>query len=102
MDLSVGFFCPTTVKTDREIGRVFLIRLEGFGRQPILGRGTDPGWRSNLEAGGGGPLIDSGFHSVYRAVDWAGSPVRRVFARIGTYVAAYESGKTGEPVDVSR
>jgi predicted dehydrogenase len=69
-----------------EIGRVFLIRLEGYGRQPILGRGRDPDWRSSLDAGGGGPLIDNGFHSVYKAVDWANSRVKRVFARIGTYV----------------
>jgi UDP-N-acetylglucosamine 3-dehydrogenase len=69
------------------IGKVFLVRDEGFGGYQVVGRGVDRGWRATLTAGGGGPLIDSGYHQVYRAVDWAGAKAKRVFARIGTYVA---------------
>lgn len=69
------------------IGKVFLVRDEGFGGYSTVGRGVDRDWRSTATAGGGGPLIDSGYHQVYRAVDWAGAKAKRVFARIGTYVA---------------
>ena len=73
------------------LGEVFLIRLEGFGGYKVVGRGEDPAWRARQTDGGGGPLIDSGFHSVYRAVFWTGSPVKRVYARTGTYVAPIET-----------
>jgi predicted dehydrogenase len=74
-----------------ELGEVFLIRLEGFGGYRVVGRGTDPAWRARQMEGGGGPLIDSGFHSVYKAVFWTGWPVKRVYARTGTFVAPVET-----------
>lgn len=71
---------------DGAIGEVVLIRLEGFGGYRVVGRGVDRAWRARSSAGGGGPLIDSGFHSVYKAVNWAGAPIKRVFARTGRKV----------------
>lgn len=85
-------FSPTSQAARRliqegEIGDPFLVRLEGFGGYRVVGRGVDPAWRADPTVSGGGPFIDSGFHSVYKAVDWIGSPVTRAYARIGTYVA---------------
>ncbi|MBN1402744.1 MAG: Gfo/Idh/MocA family oxidoreductase, partial [Anaerolineae bacterium] len=85
-------FSPTSQAAKRlvqggEIGDPFLVRLEGFGGYRVVGRGMDPAWRADPSVSGGGPFIDSGFHSVYKAVDWIGSPVARAYARIGTYVA---------------
>jgi len=73
--------------TEGAIGNLFLVRLEGFGGYRVVGRGLDPAWRARPSASGGGPLIDSGFHAVYKAIFWTGAPVKRAFARIGTYVA---------------
>ncbi|MBV7331060.1 Gfo/Idh/MocA family oxidoreductase [Chloroflexi bacterium TSY] len=69
-----------------DIGNVFLVRSEGFGRTHVVGRGESQHWRTSPTAGGGGPLIDNGYHQVYRTVDWVGSRVKRVYARIGRHV----------------
>lgn len=71
---------------DGDIGEVFLVRSEGFGRSHVVGRGVAQHWRTLSAAGGGGPLIDNGYHQAYRAIDWLGSPAKRVFARVGRYV----------------
>ncbi len=73
-----------------ELGRAFLVRSEGLSGSTVWGRGVMQDWRTKKEAGGGGPLIDSGYHQVYRALAWLGSPVKRVFARIGTHVMDIE------------
>lgn len=70
-----------------EIGELFLVRLEGFSGYRVVGRGLDPAWRARPSASGGGPLIDGGFHAFYKAIYWAGAPVKRTYARIGTHVA---------------
>ena len=72
------------------IGEVFLIRTESFGGSHVVGRGIDQQWRTQAAAGGGGPLIDNGYHEVYKAVEYAGSPAVRVFARIGRHVQDIE------------
>jgi len=72
------------------IGRVFLVRAEGFSRSHVVGRGVDQHWRTQARAGGGGPLIDNGYHSAYKAVDYAGARASRVFARIGRHVQDIE------------
>ncbi|MCZ6677448.1 MAG: Gfo/Idh/MocA family oxidoreductase [Candidatus Poribacteria bacterium] len=72
------------------IGSVFLVRSEGFSRSHVVGRGVDQQWRTEAEAGGGGPLIDNGYHQVYTALDYVSSPAVRVFARIGRHVQDIE------------
>jgi len=90
-------FAPATQKTleligEGAIGEPFLFRSEGIGGSHVAGRGVGRDWRATAEGGGGGALIDNGYHQLYRARAWMGSPVRRVFARIGTF---YQGG--GEP-----
>jgi len=88
-------FLPQVMESVRllasgELGWPFLVRTEGIGGSTVWGRGVMQDWRTRKEAGGGGPLIDSGYHQVYRALAWMGSPVKRVFGRIGTYVMDIE------------
>ncbi len=73
-----------------DIGDVFLVRTEGFSPKHVSGRGANQDWRTQSAAGGGGPLIDNGYHSVYRAVDYMNSPIVRVFARISCNVQEIE------------
>ena len=72
------------------IGSVFLVRTEGLGGSHVAGRGVSQGWRTQAKAGGGGPLIDNGYHQVYTALNYVGSPAVRVYARIGRYVQDIE------------
>ena len=72
------------------IGSVFLVRTEGLGGSHVVGRGVSQGWRTQATAGGGGPLIDNGYHQVYTALNYVGSPAVRVYARIGRYVQDIE------------
>ncbi len=72
------------------IGTVFLVRSEGLGRSHVVGRGVSQQWRTQAKAGGGGPLIDNGYHQVYTALNYIGSPAVRVYARIGRYVQDIE------------
>jgi UDP-N-acetylglucosamine 3-dehydrogenase len=73
-----------------DLGAVFLVRTEGFSPRHVSGRGANQDWRTQSVAGGGGPLIDNGYHSVYRAVDYMDSPIVRVFARISRNVQDIE------------
>ena len=72
------------------IGSVFLVRTEGLGGSHVVGRGVSQQWRTQAKAGGGGPLIDNGYHQVYTALNYVGSPAVRVYARIGRYVQDIE------------
>ena len=72
------------------IGSVFLVRSEGFGGSHVVGRGVSQQWRTHAVAGGGGPLIDNGYHQVYTAVDYVGSPAIRVYAQIGRHIQDIE------------
>ena len=72
------------------IGTVFLVRSEGFGGSHVVGRGVSQQWRTHAVAGGGGPLIDNGYHQVYNAVDYVGSPAIRVYAQIGRHIQDIE------------
>ncbi len=72
------------------IGSVFLVRTEGLGGSHVVGRGVSQQWRTQATAGGGGPLIDNGYHQVYTALNYVGSPAVRVYARIGRYVQDIE------------
>ncbi len=72
------------------IGSVFLVRTEGLGGSHVVGRGVSQQWRTEAQAGGGGPLIDNGYHQVYTALNYVGSPAVRVYARIGRYVQDIE------------
>ena len=73
-----------------DIGQVFLVRSEGLSRSHVQGRGVDQHWRTQSTAGGGGPLIDNGFHQIYRAVDYVGSRAKRVYAQVGRHVQDIE------------
>ena len=79
--------CRETVRIISEgvIGEPFLIRTEGLSSSHVVGRGTDQHWRTTKAGGGGGPLIDNGYHQLYRIRAWMNSPVKRVTARIGTF-----------------
>ena len=68
------------------IGEVFLVRSEGFGSSHVVGRGINQQWRTQTKPGGGGALIDNGYHQVYNAIDYTGSPAAHVYARIGRHV----------------
>lgn len=88
-------FAPPSLQAQLDIqrgiiGDVFLVRIEGLGRSHVVGRGINQDWRTSAAAGGGGPLIDNGYHEIYRTVAWVGSPVKRVFARVGRYVQDIE------------
>ena len=72
------------------IGSVFLVRAEGLSGSHVVGRGISQQWRTEARAGGGGPLIDNGYHQVYTALNYVGSPAVRVYARIGRYVQDIE------------
>ncbi len=73
-----------------DVGEVFLVRTEGFSASHVSGRGANQDWRTQSAAGGGGPLIDNGYHQVYRAVDYMNSPIVRVFAHISRNVQSIE------------
>ncbi len=84
-------FSPAALRAQQDIekgviGNVFLVRTEGLGRSHVVGRGVNQDWRTSASAGGGGPLIDNGYHQIYRTLAWVNSPVKRVFARVGRYV----------------
>lgn len=72
------------------VGRIFLVRSESFSRSHVVGRGVEQHWRTQSKTAGGGPLIDNGYHEIYRAVDYVDSPAARVFARIDRHVQAIE------------
>jgi len=79
--------CRETVRIISEgvIGEPFLIRTEGLGGSHVVGRGQNQHWRITQAGSGGGPLIDNGYHQLYRIRAWMNSPVKRVTARIGTF-----------------
>jgi len=79
--------CRETLKVISEgvIGEPFLIRTEGLGGGYVVGRGKNRHWRATKAGGGGGPLIDNGYHQLYRVRAWMDSPVKRVTAEIGTF-----------------
>lgn len=70
-----------------KIGTPFFIRYEYLGGSHYAGAaGYDPDWRTKSARGGGGALIDNGYHYMYMAEALMGSPVAQTFARTGTYV----------------
>ncbi|MBT6144944.1 MAG: Gfo/Idh/MocA family oxidoreductase [Gemmatimonadetes bacterium] len=87
--LSAGHRAVRSVVEAGDLGDIFFLRLEGFSAQHVSGRGVNQDWRTQAGAGGGGPLIDNGYHQVYKAIDLAGPP-RRVFARIGRHASDIE------------
>ncbi len=69
------------------IGKPFLIRSEGLGGSHWSGaRGYDPDWRTKSAKSGGGCLLDNGYHNIYLAREMMQSPVKSVYARVGTFV----------------
>jgi UDP-N-acetylglucosamine 3-dehydrogenase len=74
------------------IGDPFLYRTEGFGGYNLhKGSGVDRSWRASAALSGGGPLIINGYHQVYNAVFFVGSPVKKVYARTGCYIQDTET-----------
>ncbi len=70
-----------------KIGEPFFIRNEGLGGGHYRGApGYDPDWRAKGERAGGGALLDNGYHNMYVAETLMQSPVKAVFAHVGTYV----------------
>ncbi|MCD6289722.1 MAG: Gfo/Idh/MocA family oxidoreductase [Anaerolineae bacterium] len=70
-----------------KIGDPFFIRSEGLGGGHYRGAaGFDPDWRAKGARSGGGALIDNGYHNMYVAEAMMQSPVKSVYAHVGTYV----------------
>jgi len=70
-----------------KIGKPFLIRSEGLGGSHWSGaKGYDPDWRTKSAKSGGGCLLDNGYHNIYLAREMMQSPVKSVYARVGTFV----------------
>jgi len=46
---------------------------------------ADPTWRTQMAKSGGGALIDNGYHFIYLLEALMQSPVKRVFAKVGTF-----------------
>jgi len=69
------------------IGQPFLIRFEYLGGSHYPGaQGYDPDWRTKAALAGAGCLLDNGYHFCYLAEWLMGSPVDRVYGRVGTFV----------------
>lgn len=72
------------------IGKPYLVRYEGFGNYHYLGTAAyDPSWRADAGRGGGGALLDNGYHSIYLARYVMQSEVREVFAAVGTFAREF-------------
>ena len=68
------------------IGTPYLVRYEGFGNYHYLGTAAyDPSWRADAGRGGGGALLDNGYHSIYLARYVIQSEVKEVFGAVGTF-----------------
>ena len=73
------------------IGAPFLFRSEAMSPRSYPGaKDYDPDWRTRRSAGGGGALIDNGYHNLYTAVALLQSPVVEVYARLGTFVHKHD------------
>ena len=73
------------------IGSPYLVRYEGFGDYHYLGTAAyDPAWRAEAGRGGGGALLDNGYHSIYLARYVMQSEVREVFGAVGTFARDFE------------
>ena len=73
------------------IGTPYLVRYEGFGNYHYLGTAAyDPAWRAEAGRGGGGALLDNGYHSIYLARYVMQSEVREVFGAVGTFARDFE------------
>ena len=81
------------------IGSVFLVRTEGLGGSHVVGRGVSQGWRTEAKAGGGGPLIDNGYHQVYTALNYVGSPAVPCLRTDWSLCAGYRGGRHGTRPD---
>ena len=74
------------------LGDVFLTRWESLSGGHWPGTASyDPAWRTKRTRGGGGCLIDNGYHPLYLARELNGTPVVSVHATIDTYY---------QPIDV--
>ncbi len=85
------FFLPAFEKAMKIVksgvlGDIFLIRSELFQKSHFHSADEyDPDWRSKASLGGGGSLIDNGYHQVYYTAEMMGSPVKSVYAAVNTY-----------------
>ena len=73
-----------------DMGEPYLCRHEAISGVPYVGRGVDGMWRTRAATCGVGGLVDSGSHQVYRVVAFMGSPVKRVYAKMGTYTTGFD------------
>jgi len=80
---------------EKKIGTPFLIRSEVFSGGYWPGaEGYDPSWRTETDKSGGGCLIDNGYHNIYLSREMMQSPVKSVYAQIGTFIHNVEAEDT--------
>ncbi len=75
---------------DGRLGKVFLHRSEGLGggfwhSTPSF----NSAWRSQVDLGGHGCLLDNGYHNIYAAERIVGSPIVGAYAVAETYNREY-------------
>ena len=70
-----------------KIGKPFLSRCDVIMESFWPGaQDADPTWRTQMRKSGGGALIDNGYHFIYLLEALMRSPIRKVFAKVDTYV----------------
>jgi predicted dehydrogenase len=68
-----------------------LFRFEGLGDYHYQGTSAyDPSWRADAGRGGGGALLDNGYHSIYLARYVMQSEVKEVFGAVGTFARDFD------------
>jgi len=69
-----------------KIGKPFLSRCDVIMSNFWPGaQDADPTWRTQMAKSGGGALIDNGYHFIYLLEALMQSPIKRVYAKVGTF-----------------
>ena len=67
-----------------ELGRPYIYRHEWLGSSHRVGSGAERNWRLKRVHGGGGCMLDYGYHVIYLAEHLLGERVTSVQAQVGT------------------
>lgn len=75
-----------------ELGRIRWLRSQDCFQASVAG--FQGKWRSKVKLQGGGELIDTGYHPIYRLLHLAGAPVVGVRGSMGRYLQEIEGEDT--------